>query len=614
MRLAETLYAVKLAEVTGIANRLAVDPLVTENLSRAADGDAAARAVIGRQIADEMAASALSDNHFVAILGADGAAMAARLLPATHERARAVEGGNWAALPAVMEVLHTGRVIAATEVIPAEILADTGLAGQACIEILDTPKASATLCDPREGSAGLALLGVAPVIGGDGSVIGAAVAFHLFNNDFTLVDQIKDAASTDTVTIFHGDLRVSTNVLTQDGRRATGTRISQEVSQVMLGQGRSYIGLAFVVNENYITRYDPLADHTGQVIGGLSVGVRQASFFKLVNTVNERILAVALGTILATILLATPVSRTITRPLKELMELAVANQRVAAGDMTVRVPVRTGGEVGELARSFNTMLDELQATHDQLVRSEKLASLGQLAAGVAHELNNPLATVLLFSDIMLKECGPGDPRRADLEMIVNETMRCKGIVAALLDFARMNQVAVRPTDLNELIRNVVEVEQKRDTYAGIRIITHLDASLPVIQADPAQLHQVFVNLMTNAVDAMQGEGTLTLRTYNGPPGMVTIEVEDTGVGIRSENLRKLFTPFFTTKPAGKGTGLGLAIIYGIIKMHRGDIKVRSQVGWGTMFVITLPVKLLGLENMGASPSALTSNRGSGLIG
>ncbi|MCX6028989.1 MAG: cache domain-containing protein, partial [Chloroflexi bacterium] len=570
MHLAETLYQIKLRDVAGIAHRLALDPIVTENLAKARAGDAAARTIIDRQIANKITVLALGGNHFIAVLDADGNVLAGRLVSGTGEHAPVVGGGNWAGLPIVKDGFQNRQTLAATEVISSDMLAQIGLAEQAGIAIIDTPKAAKILFDPREGRAGLALVGISPIYGEGGETVGAAVAFHLFNNDFTLVDEIKDAAGIDTVTIFFGDLRVSTNVLTQDGKRAIGTRISEEVSQVVLGQGREFTGPAFVVNENYITRYDPLRDHAGQVIGSLYVGVRQASFLRLVNTVNERVLLVALAMILATFLLATPISRTITRPLKELKELAAANRRVAAGDMAVRVPVRAGGEVGQLARSFNQMLDTLQATQDQLVHSEKLASLGQLAAGVAHELNNPLATVLLYSDILLKESAPGDPRRADLTMIVNETKRCKGIVAALLDFARQNQVAAEPTDLNALIRNVVEVEQKRDAFAAVKVATEFDPTLPIIQADPAQMHEVFVNLMTNGVEAMPDGGALTLRTRSGPSGMVTIEISDTGVGIPPEHQSKLFTPFFTTKPIGHGTGLGLAIIYGIIKMHRGQ--------------------------------------------
>ncbi len=601
MHLAETLYQIKLRDVAGIAHRLALDPIVTENLAQARAGNAASRAIIDRQIANKITVLALGGNHFIAVLDADGNVLAGRLVSGTGEHAAVSGGGNWASLPIVKDGFRNRQTLAATEVISSDMLAQVGLAEQAGIAIIDTPKAAKILFDPREGRAGLALVGVSPIFSEGGEAVGAAVAFHLFNNDFTLVDEIKDAAGIDTVTIFFGDLRVSTNVLTQEGKRAIGTRISEEVSQVVLGQGREFTGPAFVVNENYITRYDPLRDHTGQVMGSLYVGVRQASFLRLVNTVSERVLLVALAMILATFLLATPISRTITRPLKELKELAAANRRVAAGDMAVRVPVRAGGEVGQLARSFNSMLDALQATQDQLVHSEKLASLGQLAAGVAHELNNPLGTVLLYSDVLLKESAPGDPRRADLTMIVNETKRCKGIVAALLDFARQNQVAAEPTDLNALIRNVVEVEQKRDAFAAVKVATEFDPTLPIIQADPAQMHEVFVNLMTNGVEAMPDGGVLTLRTRSGPPGMVTIEISDTGVGIPPEHQSKLFTPFFTTKPIGHGTGLGLAIIYGIIKMHRGQINVRSQVGEGTTFTILLPVKLPGLGNAGPPP-------------
>lgn len=349
------------------------------------------------------------------------------------------------------------------------------------------------------------------------------------------------------------------------------------------------------MQENYITRYDPLRNHAGEVVGILYVGAREARFSRLVNSFNERVALVALATILATFALAIPVSRVVTRPLQELRELAEANRRVARGDLTVRVPVRAGGDVGELASSFNTMLDQLQATQDQLVHSEKLASLGQLAAGVAHELNNPLATVLLFSDILLRECTLDDPRRSDLEMIVNETRRCKGIVAALLDFARQNQVMAQATDLNALIRQVLEIEGRRLGDAPITIVPDLEPQLPIIEADPAQLQEVVANLVSNATEAMPSGGRLTVRTRSGPEGMVTMSVTGTGVGITPEDQTKLFVPFFTTKPVGKGTGLGLAIVYGIVKMHRGQITVQSQPGKGTTFTVMLPTRLLPMN-------------------
>jgi two-component system NtrC family sensor kinase len=300
--------------------------------------------------------------------------------------------------------------------------------------------------------------------------------------------------------------------------------------------------------------------------------------------------------ILLTFILTTPVSRYITRPLEQIRELVVANRRVAEGDMSVRVRSDAGGEIGELISEFNTMLDTLQTTQDQLVQSEKLASLGQLAAGVAHELNNPLGTILLFSDILLKDAGPESQMGKDLNMIVTETKRCKVIVSALLEFARQNQVVARPTDLNALILGVIDVERKRYEDKTVEISHELVEELPRIQADHAQITQVLVNLIENSVDAMPMGGRVIVRTRKGPSGMVTIEIEDNGMGITSEDMKKMFTPFFTTKPVGKGTGLGLPIVYGIVKMHRGQIFVRSEVNQGTTFIIQLPIKLLGLNN------------------
>ena len=605
MQLALAFYDIKLKEIDGIAQRLALDTLVVDNLQAANLHKPESISIIDKQIASKVSVLALGGNHFIGLLNEKGDVLAGSLIEAGGKQSPIQSGGNWFDLQIVQEALRTKQLVAATEVIPADFLEQIVMADQAYIKIIDTPRASPTLFDPREGTAGLALIAVSPISDSSGKLIGAAIALHLFNNDFTLVDRIKDVASIDTVTIFFGDLRVSTNVKTLEGERAIGTRISQEVSQVVLTEDREYVGTAFVVNENYITRYDPLRDHNGQVVGSLYVGARQSSFFRLVNTINQRVLWVALGTILVTIFIATPVSGVITRPLHQLKDLVEANRQVADGDMTVRVPVRAGGEVGLLATSFNSMLDTLQTAQDHLVESEKLASLGQLAAGVAHELNNPLGTILLYSDILVKECAPDSSQKEDLEMIVNETKRCKNIVGSLLEFARQHQVNAQPTDLNLLMQNVIEIKQKLGIDQSIIVNIKLDPTLPKIQADSGQLQRVFINLIDNAVDAMPQGGQLTLLTKNTPTGMVTAEVADTGIGIPPENMSKLFTPFFTTKPVGLGTGLGLAIIYGIIKMHRGQINVKSQVGKGTTYTITLPLKLPTLNVN--STSTLSTN-------
>ncbi|TEU19130.1 MAG: GHKL domain-containing protein, partial [Anaerolineales bacterium] len=168
---------------------------------------------------------------------------------------------------------------------------------------------------------------------------------------------------------------------------------------------------------------------------------------------------------------------------------------------------------------------------------------------------------------------------------------CKNIVADLLNFARQQEVLAQETDVHALLEKVVEGVRLQPIFKDVEIVRQFSPDLPIIQADPAQLQQVFVNLLNNAAEAMQEGGTITLATRPVNSQWVELKVSDTGRGIPEENLGKLFTPFFTTKALGKGTGLGLSIVYGIIKMHRGQIAVRSQVGQGTTFTVTLPVQL-----------------------
>jgi two-component system NtrC family sensor kinase len=615
IHLANTMYEIRLSELSSIARQLSISVVVGDNISPATQGNLEARNALESKIINMVGVTALGGNQFIAILDANGHTLVSQLVSTDGNRKALPPDQDWSAFPVVQKTLAEKTFIASSEVVPADLLAKADLAEQAHITLIDTPKAAPVLFDRREGTAGLALVSTAPILAADNHVLGIVLTFHMFNNDFNLVDQIKDAAQIDTVTIFLGDLRVSTNVMTAEGKRAVGTRIAQEVGNVVLLEGREYVGTAFVVNENYITQYQPLRDHNQQIVGILYVGARQASFLRLLNTFDQRTTLVAILTILLTFILATPVSRVITRPLKDLRELADTSRRVAGGDLEARAPETAAGEVGLLAASFNDMLDTLQTTRDQLVHSENMASLGQLAAGVAHELNNPLATILLFSETLMNECAPDDPRRTDLKMIEAETQRCKRIVADLLNFARQHQVTAQPTRVNDVLRDLVASLSRRDEASATTFVTELDPDLPLIDADEAQLHQVFLNLMANAVDAMPQGGTLTVRTRRGPPGMVTIEIQDTGVGISPADLNKLFTPFYTTKPIGKGTGLGLAIAYGIIKMHRGQINVQSQVDKGTTFVITLPVKLPRSETTPAAGiPPRPANRDGTLIG
>jgi two-component system NtrC family sensor kinase len=236
------------------------------------------------------------------------------------------------------------------------------------------------------------------------------------------------------------------------------------------------------------------------------------------------------------------------------------------------------------------MEKELKETHLKLLHSEKMASLGKLAAGVAHEINNPLGGILIFANMLLEETPKDDPKGGDLAQIVEQTLRCKEIVKELLEFSRQTKHRWIPWDLNQSIEQTVSLLGKQALFHNIHLVKELDPQLPQIVADPGQLNQVIINLMTNAADAMKGTGTLTLRTYKMPSEeKVGLEVIDTGWGIPSENLTRIFDPFFTTKEVGKGTGLGLSTVYGIIHEHGGTVEVRSRVGQGTVFTIRLPI-------------------------
>jgi two-component system NtrC family sensor kinase len=588
INLAKAFYQLKQDEIAVISYRLVLEPGVIQNLPHALQGQTEAIQGIDRQITNRITAINMGGTHLVAVLDVEGRILVGRVVSSQGDLSPMISTGDWGNLPIVRKVLSSGEERVATEVIPADLLAQVGLDEQARISLIDTTLAAPEPFDPREGTAGLALTGVYPVRNGNDQVIGAVVTAYLFNNDFTLVDLIREAGGIDTVTVFFGDLRVSTNVMTEDGERAVGTRVSQTVREVVLEQGRDYVGRAYVVHEWFITRYEPLRNHQDQVVGSLYVGTPESAFLGLVQVFNERVVLIALVPGCLAAVIAVPIARVITRPIAELVE---AHRRLAKGDLTVRVETRGSGEVAVLGQSFNHMAETLHKTQQELLHKERLASMGQLAAGVAHEINNPLGTILLFSEALYKETAEDAPQRDDLRMIINETTRCKNIVADLLNFSRQQEVLSQETDIHVLLEQVIKEVAHQPSFEGIQVTRQFSPSLPTIQADAAQMQQVFINLLNNGAEAMDGSGTLTLTTRSLDDQWVEIKVSDTGCGIPEEHMGKLFTPFFTTKPPGKGTGLGLSIVYGIVKMHRGQITARSEEGKGTTFTVTLPVRL-----------------------
>jgi two-component system, NtrC family, sensor kinase len=284
--------------------------------------------------------------------------------------------------------------------------------------------------------------------------------------------------------------------------------------------------------------------------------------------------------------------------LKPVSQIVAATHHVATGDLNYTVILKKKDEIGELADSFNKMVGTLAETQRQLYQSDKLASVGRLAAGVAHEINNPLTGVLTNSTYVLKRVPEGSEIREELEVIVRETKRCREIVKGLLDFARQSKPEKRICDPNEVVGRAVRFLHNQFELHRIGVVENLQPGLPPINADISQMQQVLVNLLMNADDAIgDGGGTITVATSlvaeSSQDGSIPakkeiqITVADSGCGIPPENISEIFDPFFTTK-GQKGNGLGLAVVWGILEKHDGRVSVASEIGKGTTFTIRLP--------------------------
>ncbi len=235
---------------------------------------------------------------------------------------------------------------------------------------------------------------------------------------------------------------------------------------------------------------------------------------------------------------------------------------------------------------------ELKMTQKQLAQSEKMASLGQLAAGVAHEINNPLTGVLFYASLLLERSDIDESMKEDLGYILEDTNRCKEIVKSLLVYSRSSGAKKNIVQLNDIVKQSLDLIRDQQKFRNITIKKDLSNEMMLIHADSSKLNQVVINLVINAVDAMDGAGTITLTTYKEKSiGKVFLEVKDTGQGISHENLSKIFDPFFTTKEVGKSTGLGLSIVHGLVEEHGAKISVKKTNSQGTTFVIEFPMYL-----------------------
>ena len=315
-------------------------------------------------------------------------------------------------------------------------------------------------------------------------------------------------------------------------------------------------------------------------------------------SINLQVLALALIVVVG-IVINIKLATSIATPIRTLEKIS---RKIAEGDFSEHIEVKGKDELSSLETAFNQMedrlknalwslehtIEKLREKQAQLVEAEKLALVGKLAAGIAHEINNPLTSVLTFSNLMLEQCPPDDPRHDKLKLMARETNRARTIVRQLLNFGRETVIKPEKININQPVTEIADSLVAQDAFKGIGLEMKLGDNLPDVNADPAQIGQVVMNLLLNAIHSITPPGRIEVVTRR-IENSIEIVFKDTGAGIPEENIHKIFDPFFTTKDASKGTGLGLAVSYGIIKKHGGEIEIASTVGKGSIFIVRLPI-------------------------
>jgi len=526
----------------------------------------------------------------------------------------AVRGDNLSADPLVAGALG-GKLACATQVYPLERLAleNPALTIAAPVAIKPTPHARpVSLGTERRG---LLLVAAAPVHDANGSVVGVLQAGKLLNGDSKVVDTITrtvfDREGGGAATVFLNDVRIATNVRDASGDRALGTLMSREVAASVLDQGERWSDRAFVLSDWFISAYEPLRDPAGNIVGALYVGMPERPLLEMRTTLNMIFAGVLLLVACIGIAISGWISRRLAMPVRALAEAA---RRMAAGERIEPIKSAGNDEIGLLADEFNQMAHEvsslkenleekviertrqleeknvlLLAAQKELARTERLAGLGLLAAGVAHEINNPLAIIRGNAELLQAAIPPESEDREEVDAIVDEAVRIGRIVGNLRTFSHSGLKQIRRFSLGGLLDDIFDQlghQVPLERYHLTRCYWGRDVT---IEGDADQLRQVFTNLILNGLQAMPEGGELILDLdRSGEEEQVCVTVQDQGCGISPEQMEKLFTPFFTTK--ARGTGLGLAVSYGIVRDHGGEIRVESSPEAGAKFFVVLPLR------------------------
>lgn len=467
---------------------------------------------------------------------------------------------------------------------------------------------------------GLMMTVVAPMRNSSGTILGAVIAGRLLNNDLALVEDLQRLLQ-DYSDIFLGPIRVATtrkNTSKENfGQNATGTVVAYPAR---LTSRAEYIEQSSrFEGERVIGVYDPLRNYDNQVIGAIWVG-RPLSFVNSIidaqraveadaaRVTNLYITGLASISMILAVVIATIFSRTVTARIDRLRKGAEVIER---GQLDYRLDIRSGDEIELLSKQFNSMAAkleelyqnlerkveertrELKDSQETMIQQEKMVGIGQLAAGIAHELNTPLGTIIGYAQ-MLREDLDHQPAasaaRSDVDEIIEQAGRCRDLVKNLLNFSRRSTTEKTNSDINSIIRKILSIIEHDFEMKRVRVHMTLDRHLPKTKVNENEIAQVVLNLANNAADSMPDGGDLYISTsYDEQTDRIRIDVHDTGCGIRESDRNRVFEPFFTTKEVGKGTGLGLSICYKIVESHLGSMEFDTVTGQGTTFRVYLPV-------------------------
>ena len=519
-----------------------------------------------------------------------------------------------------------GRRLTHLEVLTAAELARLapGLQGRVAVPLVTTRNAAPTARTLEDRA--MVVLATAPVRDARGGLLGHVQAGVLLNRNLPFIDHINEIVypegalpfgSQGTATLFLDDVRIATNVRLFQDERAIGTRVSQAVSDAVLKRGTTWLDRAFVVNDWYVSAYQPLADGAGQRIGMLYVGYLERPFTWLKYAILASIGVIFFAVMIGAAVVSLRWARGIFKPLEQ---MAQTMQRVEAGDGAARVGRVAGAdEIGALAGHLDHLLDaiddktralqrwnaeldakvaertrDLEAAQSQLLRSEKLATVGQLTASIAHEVNNPIAVIQGNLDLVRELLGPEAAAKvkAELRLVDDQIERMRLIVTQLLQFARPSEYAgyVESVDPARAVEDCLLLVGPQLARTRIDLRRDFTASAPV-GINRQELQQVLLNLLLNALHAMPASGTLTLRTrdwaVDGRVRGAVIEVQDSGAGLGPDVEQRLFQPFVTTKT--DGTGLGLWISRSLIERYGGQLTARNRDDGasGAVFAIRL---------------------------